>query len=273
MSLKHRTYQALETSTTSSPLIRAFHAVIMLLIALNVLAVILETVASLAVPYHLYFKVFEIISVVIFTIEYGLRLWSCTTDPNYRHPIMGRLKFAIKPLNLIDLITILPFYVPFYLTMDTRFVRALRLVRLARVFKFGRYSEAFRTFANVLNSKKEELFTTMFITVIMLIVSSSLMYFVEHEAQPDKFSSIPAAMWWGVSALTTVGYGDVYPITPLGRFLGMIVALLGIGIFALPPGILGAGFIDEIQRNRGEQVQYCPHCGLLVHEKEMENER
>jgi len=124
----------------------------------------------------------------------------------------------------------------------------------------GRYSESIKLFGKVLRAKKEELFIVVFAVFILLIISSSLLYYVEYEAQPEIFSNIPAAMWWGVATLTTVGYGDIYPITPAGKFLGAIISLLGIGLFALPAGVLSAGFIEEIRKIK-EPVKTCPYCG------------
>ena len=165
--------------------------------------------------------------------------------------------------KIFDLIAILPFYLPMIMLIDLRFVRVLRLFRLLRVFKLGRYSESLRTLANVLKRKKEELFITIFVVMILLIIASSLMYFIENEAQPEIFSSIPSAMWWGVATLTTVGYGDAYPVTPVGKLLGAVIALLGIGMFALPTGILGSGFVEEMQRKR-EKRKICPNCGKEI---------
>ena len=136
----------------------------------------------------------------------------------------------------------------------------MRLIRLFRLFKLGRYSAAIKLFGRVLKAKREELFITAFAIFIILTISSSLLYYVEHKAQPEVFSSIPAAMWWGVATLTTVGYGDIYPITTLGKFLGAIISLLGIGLFAMPAGILSAGFIEEIRKTK-ETAKTCPHCG------------
>lgn len=199
----------------------------------------------------------------VFTIEYILRLWTCTADDRFRSPIKGRIRFAATPLALVDLMAILPFYLEIIMlirALDLRFIRALRLFRLFRLFKMGRYSEALKTLGNVLKQKKEELFITVFAILILLITASSLMYFVEKDAQPEAFSSILAAMWWGVSTLTTVGYGDIYPITAIGKFLGALIALLGIGMFALPAGILASGFAEEMQKKRGKR-RICPHCG------------
>lgn len=226
---------------------KIFDVFILTLISLNVLAVILGTVEELASGYSGLLYGFEVFSVVIFSLEYIGRLWSCTKDERYKGAVRGRIRFAMSPMALIDLVAILPFYLPMLIPFDARFVRAIRLFRLFRMLKIGRYSDAARRLGNVLRAKREELGITVFAVALLLILASSLMYFVEHEAQPDIFSSIPAAMWWGASTLTTVGYGDIYPITPIGKVLGAAIAVLGIGMFALPAGILASGFAEEIQ--------------------------
>ena len=257
--LKKRTFEILETALPGDKASRAFDIFIISLIALNVLAVILETEKAIYSKAPIFFHLFEVISVIIFTIEYLLRIWSCTINENYRQPLFGRVKFALTPLALVDLFAILPFYIPMIIPLDLRFLRAIRLVRLFRLFKLGRYSEALKLFGRVLKAKKEELYITVFIVFLLLIIASSLLYFVEHEAQPNKFSSIPASMWWGVATLTTVGYGDTCPITPMGKFFASIISLLGIGLFALPAGILSSGFVEEIRKKRTKII--CPYCG------------
>jgi len=226
---------------------------------LNVLALVLETVQEIqqAIPGTLY--AFEAFSVAVFTVEYVLRLWSVTAAEKYRRPVVGRLRFALTPLALVDFLAVLPFYVP-GTGLDLRVVRILRLFRLFRVAKLGRYSKALSTFGRVAIAKRAELLTTFSILLMLLILASSLMYYAENEAQPDKFSSIPAAMWWGVATLTTIGYGDIYPVTGIGKLLAGAVAVLGIGMFALPTGILGAAFVEEIQ-GAEKRPAVCPHCG------------
>ncbi|MBU4350585.1 potassium channel family protein, partial [bacterium] len=173
---------------------------------------------------------------------------TCTLNENFRNPITGRLRYILTPFALIDLLAILPFYLPMIIPLDLRFIRAVRLFRLFRLFKMGRYSKAVLMLKKVLKEKKEELVLVVFVVFLLLIIFSSLMYFIEKEAQPEAFSSIPEAMWWGIITLTTVGYGDVYPITPLGKILGALIAFLGIGMFALPAGILGSGLVEAIQK-------------------------
>ena len=264
--IKERIFEILEVASADDLPSRALDIFIMILIFFNVIAVILETVKALTSQYMLLFRTFEVFSVSIFTIEYLSRLWSCTVDSRFKSPIKGRIQFAVTPFALVDLMAILPFYLPMIITLDLRSIRVIRLFRLFRLLKLARYSESLKTFGSVLKEKKEELLIAAFVVLILLVISSSVLYSVEHEAQPEVFSSIPAAMWWGVATLTTVGYGDVYPITPIGKFFGAIIAILGIGMFALPAGVLASGFAEEIQRKREEQ-RICPHCGKDIEER------
>ena len=229
---------------------------IMVLISINVLAVMLETVDVLYENYTLIFHSFEIISVIIFTFEYLTRVWSCIENPNYNGPVSGRLEFATRPLLIIDLLAILPFYLGAMVSADLRFLRALRLIRFFRLFKLARYSDSMVAFAEVAKNKREDLIISFTATGLLWVVSSSIMYFLERNAQPDVFSSIPQTLWWGVITLTTVGYGDTYPVTPFGQVFGAVVAMLGVGLFALPASILAAGFIEHTVGSRT-----CPHCG------------
>ena len=264
--LKRKIYALVETVSYDDLTVQKydfFDIFIVVLILLNIASVILETVQSLHLRYAHAFKDFEIFSVIIFTGEYILRVWSCTEVEKYKTPVWGRIKFMFSFLAIVDLFSFLPFYLPMFIPFDMRFLRGFRLFRLVRVLKIGRYSEALRLFGRVLNAKKAELLTAVFAIFILLIISSSLLYFVEHEAQPTKFKNIPEAMWWGVVTLTTVGYGDIYPITTLGKVFASIISLLGIGLFALPAGILSAGFVEEIKTKK-DPMKKCPHCGAKL---------
>jgi len=248
--MKEKIYQILEGAPEAGKKGKFFLIFIISLILLNVLFVILETVDTIENKYREVFYLFEVVSVIIFSIEYLLRLWSCTSIPKYSKPILGRIKFGITFLSIIDLLAILPFYIPFLITVDLRVLRLFRIFRFLRILKVGRYSESLRIFSAVFKAKKGELFVCLFITIILLILTSSFMYFIEHDAQPEVFSSIPETMWWGVATLTTVGYGDIYPITPLGKIIGSIISILGIGLFALPTGILASGFAEEMRKKK-----------------------
>lgn len=233
---------------------------IALLVVLNLIAMILESVEALAAEHESFFFAFELASVALFTLEYLLRLWSCTERPAYRGPLLGRLRFVLTPLALIDLVAIGPFFLRMFFSVDLRVLRALRLFRLMRIMKLGRYSKAMQLMGQVIRANRAELSVVVVLLVVLLVVSSSLMYFVEHEAQPEDFSSIPATMWWGVVTLTTVGYGDVFPVTALGKVLAACMALFGIGMFALPAGILSTGFMEAMAHNEDGERR-CPHCG------------
>jgi len=162
-------------------------------------------------------------------------------------------------MMVIDLLAIMPFYLPLW-AVDLRSLRVLRLLRVVRVAKVGRSYSSLEVIKQVCRSKKEELVLTSCLMGLLLVVSSSVLYYCEHEAQPEVFSSIPATMWWAVATLTTVGYGDMYPVTAAGRFCAGLIAVLGIGMFALPTGILGAGFVEAIQKSK-QPHERCPHCG------------
>lgn len=257
--LKKRIFEILFASSNDLSS-RIFGIFIISLISLNVFAVILETVENLSLKYELFFISFEVFSIIIFTIEYLLRLWTCTVDKRFSNPLIGRIKFAMTPLAIVDLIAILPFYLPTILPIDLRFVRILRLLRLFRIFKVARYNDSFTIIEDVMKSKKQELTVAFFLLFVTLLFVSSLMYFLEHEAQPKAFASIPDAMWWGVVTMATIGYGDVVPITPLGKFFGGIIAILAIVFFALPAGVIISGFFEQTQ-NKKNVRKVCPHCG------------
>lgn len=257
--IRQRTWEIVEAAKPGDKASRLFDLFMFTLIVLNVTAVIAGSVKSIEAAYGWQLRLFEGVSVAVFTIEYLVRLWACVCRPEFAHPVTGRLRFALRPMQIIDLLAFLPFYLEF-LPIDMRFVRVFRLFRLFRIAKLSRYSKTSQMLARVFTSRKEELVITASVMAVMLILASSFIYYAENEAQPDKFPDIPSSMWWAVVTLTTVGYGDVYPVTTLGKFLAAAIALLGIGMFALPAGILGASFVEEIERHKTGK-QCCPHCG------------
>ncbi len=259
MTAKTHLYAILEKAEEGDLLSRIVDLFIITLIVLNVTMVILETVGGIKETYGEFIELFETVCVLIFTVEYMLRIWCCTADKKFARPLIGRLAFMLTPLALIDFIAIFPYYVFLLVTIPPDYTLPLRLLRLFRMLKVGRYSHSMQMFGRVIWEKRHELYIAVFALMLLLIIVSSLMYFVEHHAQPEAFSSIPTTMWWGIVTLTTVGYGDVFPITPLGKFMGAIIAVLGVGMFALPAGILSSGFVEAMQEShRGDK---CPHCG------------
>ncbi len=232
-----------------------FNKFIIVLIILNCIAFILETFEPISSSYGTFLNYFEAISVIIFTVEYGLRVWSSGLNPQHKG-IIGHLKYIITPFAIIDLLSFLPYYlqlttisIPF-LIPDGRFFRTLRLIRIAKVFK---YSESAITLKNVIISKKDDLVVTFMIGLLLLFISSSLMYYYEHDAPgQDKFGNIFDAMYWGIVPLTTVGYGDVLPVTAEGKLISTIITVICITLLALPTGIISEGFIEEKKRMKEE---------------------
>jgi voltage-gated potassium channel len=275
------TYDLLLTPEVESPVERAVRAALSFLIVANILMVVLETVPAIRHQLRSAFRLFEVFSVAVFSLEYVLRLWAAVEDPRYARACWGRLRFAFTPLALVDLVAVLPFYLPQLIHADMRFLRGLRLVRLARVFKLGRYSTGLALYARIFREKREELVTSLVLLCFLLLMASSLMYFFEHAAQPNDFSSIPAAMWWGIITLTTIGYGDIYPVTTAGKIFGAVIAVIGVGFVALPSAILVGGMMEQMELRRRSRVaaspndhpgdpgtahppsgrRPCPHCG------------
>ena len=234
----------------------------MALIVLNVSTYIVGTVTWVDARFGWHIFAFDVFCVAVFTVEYLLRVWCCTVDERYAAPVRGRLRFMVSPYALVDLFAILPFYLPFVIG-EHGAARMLRVFRLFRLLKITRYSRSTSLITDVFRRKSRELAITALVMSIWLVFVSTIMYYVERDAQPEVFSSVPAAIYWGIITLTTVGYGDVVPVTPTGRALGSLIALLGIAIFALPAGIFASGFTEELAvRRRG--TQYCPHCGEEV---------
>lgn len=235
-----------------------------ILIFLNTVAIILHTVPSIGNRFDPFFLDFEVFSVAVFSVEYLLRVWSCVERKEFSHPFWGRIKFIFSAWGIIDLLAIFPFYFSLFAT-DLGFVRILRLLRILRLFRVSRYFHALRVIQNVVRAKKEELLLSMSFIIFLLLISSSLVYYIENPAQPKVFTSIPDSLWWGVNAMTTVGYGDMHPITPLGKVLGGLMAILGVSIFALPTGILASGFAQQIRGTKtNSNFIECPHCGESV---------
>ncbi|HWQ19269.1 MAG TPA: ion transporter [Methanotrichaceae archaeon] len=252
--LKRRIYQVLEEDIPGDRLGDVVNFVLVALILLNALAVILETEPGIYNPHKLLFRNFASASIAIFILEYMLRLWVSDLDPRYSQPLWGRLWFALTPLALIDLAVILPYILPIFLP-DLRYLRAARIFWIFRLLKMARYSESLQTIENVIRSKRYELAVTFMAILFFLVISSSMIYYLEHSAQPQNFPSIPATMWWSVLTLTTIGSANVYPVTPLGKFVGSFIIILGVGMFALPTGILTSGFVEELQGKQKREAK------------------
>lgn len=248
-SVRKRTFEILDVGGKTDRLSHFIDVLLITLISLNVIAVVIETLPSLQYKYHSFFFSFEIFSVIVFSIEYLARVWCSVenTDKNYAHPLWGRLRYMRTPMAVIDLIVILPPYLGLFLTVDLRFMRVLRLLR---IFKLTRYSSSMSLLLQVLTDEAKSIGAALFLLCMLIIMASCLTYLAEHEAQPDAFSSIPAAMWWAIITMTSVGYGDVTPITVMGKVLASVISIISIGIVAIPAGILASGFSEAIRQRR-----------------------
>jgi len=247
MNLRKRLFKIVEPTDNPKDINRYFDIFIMSLILLNVLAIILESEPVIRASLSTFFRGFECFSVLVFSIEYVIRIWTIVENRSYQSPVLGRLKFVISPMAIIDLLAILPFYLPF-VGVDLRVLRILRLFRFFRIIKMARYTKAFTMVRDVFREKKEELLVITVFISILLVLLSTIMYYLEGHVQPEIFGSIPRSLWWGIITLTTVGYGDAVPVTAFGQLFGGIVALLGIGFIALPTGILASGFSEQISK-------------------------
>lgn len=240
-----RVYQLLDgyRSLTS----RIINLLLMLLIFLNVVAVLLESVESVARDFSGLFFAFELFSVGVFSIEYALRAFSAPANPEFAHERRPRLAFVRSGMAIVDLLAIAPFYLGMLVGIDARALRALRLVR---VFKLTRYSSAMELLATVVRRELPNISSALFVMTILIVLAASGIYVVEREVQPDHFGSIPAALWWATVTLSTVGYGDVVPATAMGKAFGMMLMVIGVGMAALPAGILASGYSRELSSRR-----------------------
>lgn len=228
---------------------KIFEVFIALWVLLSVIAVILESVQSVHYILNLQFVILDAVAVAIFTVEYCMRLYSCVEEPGFKGAVLGRMKQAKSPSTLIDFLAILPFYLEVFLhhLFDLRF---LRVFRLARLLKLTRGSDASTVLVKVVVREWPIMSASAFIMLLLVILTASLGYLFEHDVQPDKFENIPTSIYWAVITLASVGYGDISPVTPIGRTLTIVLALLGIGIFAIPAALLASAFSDELVKKR-----------------------
>ena len=257
--IRQRTFDIIEKSQPRNKAGMFFDYLIISFIVLNVIAVTISSYKDLPSSLEKFLQTFEVISIAVFTFEYLLRLWTAKfLFKESKHPYIS---YIFSFMAIIDLLAILPFYIPFIIPFDLRYLRMISMMRLLRVFKLNRYNHSMHAIYKVLKKEKDILLTTIFITTILLLLASSLMYYVENAAQPEKFPNIVASLWWAVATLTTVGYGDVYPVTAVGKIISGVIAILGIGLVALPTGIISSGFITEINNKKNVQKTKCPNCG------------
>ena len=265
--IKHKVHILLHPELGRSKADKAINIFIITLIVLNVIAVMMETVKPLYTNYKKFFETFDLVSVIIFSIEYVLRVWSCTDEPKYKGSIKGRIKYMLSPGALIDLLAFLPTYFHAFLNFDLRILRLLRFFRFFRLFRLTAYTRSAQMIFNVFRSRKNELILSLVLVIFLIIIASCLLFFAEHSYPSEaesKFTSVPSSLWWAIVTLTTTGYGDMVPLTTIGRILTGIIMLTGVAFFALPAGIITAGFLEEMKLIKKNKVFNCPHCGKTI---------
>ena len=250
--LRYKAHRLLHSPTAALSSTKWLNRFLATLIIANVTAVAIETVAAIKAEYALALYVFEAVSTLIFLAEYLIRIWCAVEQPLYAKPFSGRLRWALRPVALLDLLVVVSYFAP----VDLRFLRLIRLLRLLRVMNLESTARSYEHLKASIGARKELLYVSFVLMLIALFSSAALLYFCEHNAQPATFSSIPATLWWAVVTLTTIGYGDVYPITVAGIICAGFAAVFGIGVFALPTAILTSAVIEADGRSRA-----CPYCG------------
>jgi Ion transport protein. len=250
MSLRHRIFAQLEPAAWKAKGLSPTNRIICLLIVASALFAILETEPTLVAGHETFFLKVEDALTCIFAIEYGLRVWVAGEDPRYRG--IGRLRYLVSASAIIDLLAIAPILLTFA-GSEVFLLRLFRFARVLRIARLGRFSRALHHISAAIASRKHELYVSIMAATILMVITSTLLYLIEGEAQPDAFGSIPRAMWWSVSTLTTVGYGDVCPHTVLGRIVAALTAVAGIGLVAMPTGILAAAFSDGMHHQAANE--------------------
>lgn len=242
---KQGLYDLLEGMPRNKPEMQLFDSLMIMLILFNVLAVILGTVDSVAQKHNIWFLLFEGFSVAVFTIELLLRYW-VTRFPPASAP---KVSFWASPFNWVDIISILPFYLSLFITMDLRMFRLLRLIRILRI---TRYFRSMTILLSVMSQETKPMVSALVMIMVLMLFAASGIYWLEKDIQPDTFGDMPSALWWVIVTLSTVGYGDAVPITPTGKLLGSVVMILGIAMVALPAGMLASRFTDTMHRQQEE---------------------
>lgn len=241
---KKRIFDIIQIGNKYDFLSIAFDVVISFLIVLSICVTFLQTFDNLNIYRGLLGKI-ELVTIIAFVIEYGLRLWTAGYLYNVKRPILSAFKFMTSFYGIVDLLTIISYFIPFIFTNGFVALRMLRVVRIMRLFKLNSTYDAFNVITAVLIEKKNQIISSIFMIVILMLASSMCMYSLEHDAQPESFRNAFSGIWWSVSTLLTVGYGDIYPVTIGGKIMAIIISFLGVGMVAIPTGIISAGFVEE----------------------------
>lgn len=265
--LRARVYETLSSTINGEKKGKYFDYFLMAVIAADIIAIIADSVESLEGRYGQLIISMNRFAVIVYISEYILRIWSCSADPRYSDGIAGRVRFALTPLLVIDMLAILPFFISFFWSADLSLLRFVRVARLIQILKITRYNRSIQIFTRALNTCKNQLIMTGFLVVVVLLILSGLVYYAENPYQPARFADIPETIYWATLTMTTVGYGDIVPITTLGRLGAILISVSGIVAFALITGILSSAFFEEyeqLHKKKERAPVICPHCGRNV---------
>lgn len=265
MFTRKRTFEIIQVGSDNDHESRMFDYALVAFIILNLFIALFSTFEE-SVKYQKIMFITEFMTVIFFTVEFALRLWTA----DFLYPEKGSrpaaaLKFFFSPMGIVDFLAFFPFYLPNFMPFGVVAFRIFRVIRIFKLFRITRYQDSLNVITDVLIKRKNQLLSSVFLVLILMISASILMYGIGHKAQPDVFRNAFSGFWWATSTLLTVGYGDIYPVTPLGRVVGIILTFLGVGMVAVPTGILSAGFIEQISEIEDPEKktagEYCPRCG------------
>ena len=259
--LRAQTFAVLHAPDPSNHRARWINYLLAALIVTNAMAITLQSLPYLDPGFDAALHAFEAVSTGIFLVEYAARVWTCVEQHRLAHPLWGRLRFMVQPLALIDLIAVATYWTPW----DLRFLRVIRLVRLLKILHLYEFEAALERLGVSLSKRKELLLVSVSLMAMFVYVAAALLYQIEHERQPELFSSIPATFWWASVTFNTIGYGDMVPLTSLGRLFAALVSVFGIGVFALPTAIVIAAIIESSSDGHAYVCEECGHHGTTAH--------
>ena len=246
---KKRVFDIIQIGNRKDFISSAFDLFIVIVIVLNLSVTLLQTFDELA-PYSGLLDTIELLTIIVFTIEYILRVWTADLLYPDKSYLKAVLTFVFSLYGLIDFFTFFPYYLPVVFPMGAVAFRMFRVIRIFRLFRVNAQYDAFNVIINVLNDKKNQLISSICLILIFMVAASLCMYSLEHEAQPEQFANAFSGIWWSVSTLLTVGYGDIYPVTTLGKLMAIVISFLGVGMVAIPTGIISAGFVEQYTKLR-----------------------
>lgn len=265
--VQKRIFEIIQSANDGDFTSKVFDIFIMFIIVINSISMIIGTF-GLSESGKFIIQVLDITTTIIFSIEYILRIWTAPLMYPHKKAFAARIRYIVSFMAIIDLLAILPFYLPMFIPFNLKSLLLLRTIRIFRVFKMNRYTNALDKVIIVFKAKSSQLLSSMLIVFMLIILSSILMFNIESAAQPEKFRNIFDSMWWSIATFTTVGYGDIYPVTVMGKILSTIIAFLGIGAVAVPTGIISVGFVEQIEKNTDKEEKsekhYCPYCGKRI---------